>query len=629
VKDAKDDYEIFEALGQGGMAVVHRARQKALDREVALKFIRADSIPTRDMAERFRREALTMGKLSHPNLVRVFDAGLLNQRPFIAMELVRGPSLQTLIEDEPDATRARADDLFAKVLAGVAALHKDGIIHRDLKPSNVMIDEDRGVVLDLGLLKHTKHDSTCLTAGGAVVGTLNYMAPEVVSSQPYSFACDVWALGCLYYHMHAGHPPFRGRNVTELVDVILKAELPRIAAECPGLSPMRRALLERLLDRDPARRPPDAMRALAEFQGRARGTSGPVPMRIVSAPSAATRSRRGTALVLGLASAALCALFVEMRPAPPRDAPSPVAAVPVVETPAPNQPLAPDAVRSRLLALEAAKLHDALVKDVEALPRKARERVDGAARLATAWRERLAAELARHGIPDLIDRARRAGVDGARDASEAVALMRAVKDVKVLLMQARDLGVRLPIDLTPLEPASHRCGSEPGPGREMVTLLFGADHDMDALLVGPQTHVKATRYRSLHLWSKTGGSFWATDITDVGPQAEYTVYEEKQRLPLRAPRADERLVISLRVKSLMISEHLELSFSADGQRFDPPVAWFIPEEEESKYTVFHHRIHPGVITGPRWVRLSYVHRNAVSLKGSISVRGILFRYVPR
>ncbi len=218
------DYEIEQELGRGGMGVVYKARQEALRRTVALKMILASPLASADQIRRFAREAQAAAMSQHPNVVRVLDAGQWHGQPFFVMEYVAGPSLAARIRDSA-LSPEEAVRLFTAICKGVAHLHSRRIIHRDLKPSNILIDEDdRPLVGDFGLARLLQPDIAA-TRTAELVGTLPYMAPELLSTRSESStASDVYGLGCILYEMLTGRPPFVAESQVDLLLGILERE---------------------------------------------------------------------------------------------------------------------------------------------------------------------------------------------------------------------------------------------------------------------------------------------------------------------------------------------------------------------------------------------------------------------
>ena len=223
------DYELLGELGRGGMGVVYRARQKSLDRIVALKMIlRGDHASTADIA-RFRAEAESAAQLHHPNIVNVYEVGEFEGRPFFSMKLIEGTTLAKRLADGPLPSRTAAG-MLAPICRAIADAHRCGVLHRDLKPSNILIDaEGRTYVTDFGLAKRLTsgssagdEDSTVaanLTMSGAILGTPGYMAPEQAAGRrgEVSGATDIYSLGAILYAMLTGRPPFQAASAVDTV----------------------------------------------------------------------------------------------------------------------------------------------------------------------------------------------------------------------------------------------------------------------------------------------------------------------------------------------------------------------------------------------------------------------------
>src|SRR5262245_1049867 len=218
-------YEMEAVLGQGGMGVVYRARQRALGRPVAIKMLLAGPFASPQELGRFRRETAALACLRHSNIVQVYDAGDAEGRPYFAMELVEGGSLAQKLAGRPQPARAAA--ALVSTLAGAVALaHKSGIVHRDSKPANILLTADgTPKVSDFGLARRLGGEDS-LTRTGAVLGTPSYMAPEQASGQAGTVgpAVDVYALGTILYELLTGRPPFRAETAAETLRQVIDQE---------------------------------------------------------------------------------------------------------------------------------------------------------------------------------------------------------------------------------------------------------------------------------------------------------------------------------------------------------------------------------------------------------------------
>jgi len=219
------DYELLEEIGHGGMGVVYRARQKSLDRFVALKVLLFGPHASAQSVKRFRAEAVATAALQHPNIVAIHEVGFREGQHFIAMDFIEGQPLSALIRGGPLAAR-RAASYVKAIAEAIHYAHERGILHRDLKPANVLVDvDDQPHVTDFGLAKRLEGDPD-LTVSGQLLGSPNYMPPEQASGKRgrVSRRSDVYALGGILYHALTGRPPFLGEGMAETVQQVLNAE---------------------------------------------------------------------------------------------------------------------------------------------------------------------------------------------------------------------------------------------------------------------------------------------------------------------------------------------------------------------------------------------------------------------
>ncbi len=211
-------YQILEEIGRGGMGVVYRAIDGELNRQVAFKVLYDVALLHPDVQRRFRREGEIMARLSHPNVVSVYDIGEQDGAPFIAMEFVEGETLEKLMA-RGGASRRSLLEILESAARGVAHAHSQGIIHRDLKPSNIIVTAGRNPkVTDFGLA-HVPHTSTAVTRPGSLLGTPLYMSPEQLSgnSEELSPRSDVYSLGVILYSILTGSVPYEGDSILEIL----------------------------------------------------------------------------------------------------------------------------------------------------------------------------------------------------------------------------------------------------------------------------------------------------------------------------------------------------------------------------------------------------------------------------
>jgi hypothetical protein len=293
------DYCLLEKLGQGGMGVVYRARQASLDREVAVKLLAAGPWASPEFIARFRREAQSAARMQHPNIVAIHEVGSSDELNYFSMQLVRGESLAALRAREGRLAPPRAAEMVRTIAEAVDYAHRLGVLHLDLKPGNVLIDQ-RGepLVADFGLARRL--DETRAGDGDEIAGTPSYMAPEqALASGRLQPATDVYGLGAILYELLTGTPPFLGATPQATLKQVVMDALVPARSRVPSLPRDLDAICARCLDKDPARRYPDA-RALADdlsafLDGRA------TAVRPVGAPERMARWARRQPLLAGLA----------------------------------------------------------------------------------------------------------------------------------------------------------------------------------------------------------------------------------------------------------------------------------------------------------------------------------------
>jgi serine/threonine-protein kinase len=253
------DYELLEVIGQGGMGIVYRARQKSLNRIVALKMIRAGQLATADDLHRFRNEARTAANLDHPGLVPIFEVGEQDGRLYYTMKLIEGGSLTARLARFKGNPRLAAE-LMAAIAKAIQYAHEQGILHRDLKPSNILLDRDgRPHVTDFGLAKWFEEDST-LTDSGIVVGTPGFMSPEQAAGRyrDMSPLADVYGLGAILYAALTGRAPFRALTTLETLEQVRSLDpIPPARLE-PQLPRALEAVCLKCLRKEPRLRYPSA-----------------------------------------------------------------------------------------------------------------------------------------------------------------------------------------------------------------------------------------------------------------------------------------------------------------------------------------------------------------------------------
>ncbi|MEU3346701.1 serine/threonine-protein kinase [Streptomyces sp. NPDC006700] len=319
-------YQLEELLGRGGMGEVWLARDEVLGRQVAVKLLLAGGIDP-SAAARFRQEAQTTARLSHPNIVAIFDFGQADDRLYLVMEMAQGCSLADRLASAGALAPREVASIGGQIASGLAAAHRQNVIHRDIKPANLLIAPDGTVkVVDFGIARLADDTAAGLTSAGMIVGSVSYLAPERALGKDAGPASDMYALGCVLYELLVGYPPFRADTPTALLYQHVQ-ELPApprsMGAELPA---ELEQLILVLLAKEPEARP-DAEQVAdwlsAPGRWRAAATEQPTPPpssrpaaavgRTAVLPTPATRrsrrrdsrSRTRTVAISGLAAAAL------------------------------------------------------------------------------------------------------------------------------------------------------------------------------------------------------------------------------------------------------------------------------------------------------------------------------------
>jgi serine/threonine protein kinase/tetratricopeptide (TPR) repeat protein len=250
-------YRILEKIGAGGMGVVYRAQDERLARDVAVKVLPPGTAADEEDRNRFRREAMALSRLNHPNIETVFDFDTENEVDFLVLELIPGLSLDIRLAAGPLKEKEVAE-LGVQLAHGLEAAHQQGVIHRDLKPANLRVTPDgRLKILDFGLAKFARREPDLTTTVGdarAVTGTLPYMAPEQLRGETVDARTDLWAAGCVLYEMAVGRRPFSGDSMGALSTAILYQQPVAPRAVNPGIGAALEAVILKCLDKEPENR---------------------------------------------------------------------------------------------------------------------------------------------------------------------------------------------------------------------------------------------------------------------------------------------------------------------------------------------------------------------------------------
>jgi serine/threonine-protein kinase len=255
--DSLGPYRLERVLGEGAVGIVFLARKDPEDEPIALKVRKRRLSENQVFTRRFVHEARAAREVENNHLVPIVDAGEADGRHFVAMRFVQGRSLEERIRDEGPLPLGGVARLAAEVASGLDALHRAGLVHRDVKSSNILLDEHGTALLtDFGLAKGPAY--TVLTRPGQVMGTLDYLAPELIRGEPAGAASDIYALGCVIYECVAGQPPFASKSLLELGAAHLDEEPPDPCAGRDGLPSELSWAVLRALEKEPAKRPPTA-----------------------------------------------------------------------------------------------------------------------------------------------------------------------------------------------------------------------------------------------------------------------------------------------------------------------------------------------------------------------------------
>ncbi len=257
----KERYRLVEWLGEGSMGVVYRAHDETLDREIAIKFLPPEQLSGSEASDRFLREARAVARLSHPNIMTLYDMGREDGWHYLALEYIPGQDLHAhLLENGPLSPR-HGLQVIRGVLAALAYAHDQGLIHRDIKPENIMMTPDGRIkVTDFGLAR--AQGDVRLTQEGALLGTVLYLAPELIAGQPADARSDLYAVGAVLYELLTGQPPFHGDQPTAVLVQTLNTPVTPPSQHNPAISNEIEQMILKLLAKEPDDRYPSAQELL-------------------------------------------------------------------------------------------------------------------------------------------------------------------------------------------------------------------------------------------------------------------------------------------------------------------------------------------------------------------------------
>lgn len=298
------EYDDLRELGRGGMAVVYRAHERALDRDVAIKTLPFTLAFDQSFVERFMREARTAAALEHPNIIPIHRVGQSGQVTYFVMKLLRGQSLSDRLLEKGPLPPQETRRVLAETASALGYAHQRGVVHRDIKPDNILLDESgRCVVTDFGIARSGSQPK--LTATGTSIGTPRYMSPEQARAREVDGRSDIYSLGIVGYECLTGRTPFDGDDMVAILMAHVSQPLPRPELSTPEALATY-AVIERML----AKNPDDRFRSAEEVIATLNGASAPTVQVSVAAPKGA---RRSATRVLSAASRAWAVLVPKLR----------------------------------------------------------------------------------------------------------------------------------------------------------------------------------------------------------------------------------------------------------------------------------------------------------------------------
>jgi len=323
-------------LAQGGMATVELAKDTELDRSVAIKRLAENLAANEEYKRRFLREARLAARLSHPNIVAVYDAGAEGGVPFIVMEYVEGETVSDLLRRRGRLEPAETVALALQACSGLETAHEAGLVHRDIKPQNLLIASDGTLkIADFGIARSL--DGTQLTQEGTVLGTAGYLAPEQAKGERVTAAADIYALGAVLYELLAGRPPYEADSLAELFVKQTEGSIPPLRELAPAAPAALEDAVMHALARAPEYRPESAAAFAAELAATPtavtrvdRSLAPTRPMRRVPSswgrlPDVARRRRWALPVAVALAAALLALVLGLSLGSGPTQPPRPVA----------------------------------------------------------------------------------------------------------------------------------------------------------------------------------------------------------------------------------------------------------------------------------------------------------------
>ncbi|MDT8273699.1 MAG: serine/threonine-protein kinase [Desulfomonilia bacterium] len=270
-------YEIMEQVGRGAMGVVYKAHDPQINRIVALKALREDRVTSEDFVQRFLKEAMAIGRLSHPNIVTVYDIGQDHETVYIAMEFLEGTPLNEIIR-EKKFTPEEIGSIAIQLSESLHYAHSRGIVHRDIKPSNIIVGERGQVkITDFGIAHIEDPSMTQQTQAGQILGTPVYMSPEQVMGQKLDGRSDLYSLGVILYEIALGRRPYTGENLAAVFRSITQDEPPLPCEADPEIPAQLSELIMKAMNREIEARFQTGSEMADAFRGFLRAREAPLP----------------------------------------------------------------------------------------------------------------------------------------------------------------------------------------------------------------------------------------------------------------------------------------------------------------------------------------------------------------
>jgi serine/threonine-protein kinase len=308
-------YDFLGLLGSGGFAEVFLAQDVLLEREVAVKILLPQHAQDPQTVERFLREARLYAKLEHPNIIPVYDTGVLQGNVFITMKYVRGESLKQVLAARKRIDLAQLPAIAGGVAQALAYIHRQGIVHRDIKPANIIIEKATNTVYlaDFGIARAAS--SQTLTQTGMIVGTPHYLAPEQIQGKKIDARSDIYALGATLYELASGQPPFHGDSPLEILYQHINESAAPLSRLVPGIDPDLERIIAKCIAKDPARRFQKAEEVAASLAPRPQPQD--LERTLLTSAAVPRNGRRGARALMVAGSVlalAVAAYFLWLRP---------------------------------------------------------------------------------------------------------------------------------------------------------------------------------------------------------------------------------------------------------------------------------------------------------------------------